>query len=298
MEYHVTPFELTDQMPEQEYTSVKSQQQSHNNPEDGQLKLLLCEMLFFTQSLPLADAQKSAKVVYVGAAPGTHMPPLLGQLMQATKWTFDFYDPIDFDRRLKSMAQQFPNRLRLYKQYFTDTDAAKYTNGEVLFISDIRDNDHSKGKQRHVQEDIAQDMAMQQRWVQTIKPVAAYLKFRFPWPEPGGEELSDFSYMRGRIFMQAFAPKNSTETRLFVKGGDVDTSKTYYPKHYDNKMAYVNNVLRPTKDFDYKLAITVCRDFESHFHGCRSVDLLTDTKRCWLELKNRLSERQPKRLAR
>ena len=77
-----------------------------------------------------------------------------------------------------------------------------------------------------------------QVWCQIMKPDLAVLKFRLPWG--GGKS----SYLPGRIFVQAFAPCTSTETRLLVRKEDCDEEQGYDHVEYEEKLMY-HNTVRP-----------------------------------------------------
>jgi hypothetical protein len=296
-ELHITPWVLTEDAPTRKYTSNKDEQSSRNNPNDGQLKLLVGEMLFFAHcrnSVPDGD-HMPVLVVYVGAGPGTHLPPLLTHLISKTMWNFYLYDPTKFDEQLVALQKSNAQRLTLIQRIFTDKDAAEYAqamqaNKCVLFISDIRNEVLKDEKNRAIQ--IANDLKAQESWVRKIKPTFAYLKFRFPWPENG--VIPNCKYLPGKIFLQAFAPQNSTETRLVVCQNDTQGTFNYNPIKYDNQLCYINNILRPS-DFDMQLATLIFQLYKARVDPHTSLAdlaqkfLTSKESRCWQALRDRLS---------
>lgn len=134
---------------------------------NGQRKLLVSEIFFFTK-FPRGHC------VYVGAADGKHINFLVKLFPHIT---FDLYDPRKF--MIKNSQ-----RVKIYRQFFTDEDAKKYVGrNDILFISDIRTmegytTNEEKAKHQGLVED---DMTMQKRWVEIIRPKAYFLKFKLNW---------------------------------------------------------------------------------------------------------------------
>jgi len=191
----------------------------------GQRKLLMSCIQF------LNEFQHMSKiVVYAGAAPGTNVL-LLAEMFP--KHTFYLYDPRDFDQDL-----QGHERIEIHQDYFTNETAKKFSKKKVLFWSDIRtgcieDNDF--------EEQIQENNKMQEEWHNIIKPEFAMYKFRLPYAKGHTE------YMRGRVWLQVWAPETSTETRLVVckKPG----RKTYSHSKYEKRMFYFNLITRQWGDY-------------------------------------------------
>jgi 23S rRNA U2552 (ribose-2'-O)-methylase RlmE/FtsJ len=127
---------------------------------------------------------KGLQVVYIGAAPGTHIH-LLAQMFPELE--FILYDPQPF-RCLSRDNIQFVN------ERFTDEMARKCQNKRVLFISDIRCVD-SREAMDVVEKSIENDMIDQMRWHQIMKPRASCLKFRLPW------DTSTTKYLDGTMYV-------------------------------------------------------------------------------------------------
>ena len=200
----------------------------------GQRKLHLSEVEFFTiywnaQLIP------NPLCVYAGAAPGTHIV-LLSQMFPS--FTFHLYDPADFDI-------QESDKIRLFKEYFTDEVASRYSGrNDVFFVSDIRTADYKslqnealatrgvtefnndgtpkaphsiikdawKEAEIKNEDQIWGDMNMQQNWVLVMNPEHALLKFRLPYVLDGNDRI--VQYLKGIVYWQVWAPQTSTETRL------------------------------------------------------------------------------------
>lgn len=156
----------------------------------GQRKLLLAEIEFITKYGHMSD-----HIVYAGASPGTHIQ----ELLKMYPHTFDLYDP-------REITWKHP-RMTAHREFFTDEVAKKYAGKRVLFISDIRtDEDKDDGWD----DEIIGNMDDQQTWCDIMRPAMASLKFRLSWVNKTQK------YYAGTIYIQPWAPKTSTETRLFT----------------------------------------------------------------------------------
>lgn len=210
----------------------------------GQLKLLISEIYFLT-----LYGMQGASVVYAGAAPGIHIPFLSRMFPHID---FHLYDPAKF--RIEPT-----DKIHLYSQYFTETDAHKWAGegaGEgagqrnLLFISDIRSLDdddlvttkisgEEEESQRRVEADVDKNMRDQEMYYKIIRPHRALMKMRLPyaykWAPPS------YRYLDGDIFKQAFAPQTSTETRLVPFGF---TETDYDIRKYESQMFHHNVIVR------------------------------------------------------
>lgn len=200
----------------------------------GQRKLHLSEVEFFAIYWD-PTLIPNPICVYAGAAPGTHIS-LLSVMFPS--FTFHLYDPADFDIKEN-------DKIRLFKEYFTDEVAARYSGrNDVLFVSDIRTADY-KSLQREAlekrgitkfdddgapvgpydlikeafresevknEDQIWGDMIMQQNWVLIMNPEHAFLKFRLPYALDGKDRT--VQYLKGIVYWQVWPPQTSTETRL------------------------------------------------------------------------------------
>ena len=204
----------------------------------GQFKLLISEILFLTKY-----AKDGKKVVYVGAAEGYHNYQLA---MLFPNLTFELWDPAKFDIKEHKNIKKF-------NKFFMESDAKKYQSegNNILFMSDIRNL--KMGEFRKVKDEkkridemdqlILEDMERQKVWVQTIQPIAAYLKFRVPY------ETTGFNYLNGTLYLQPYSPA-STETRLLTT--NYSEMKFYDNKEFDEKLAYFNCCMRVSEDNRWK----------------------------------------------
>ncbi len=217
----------------------------------GQRKLLLAEMEFLTWitgelsnggKVPL-DKVTWPSIVYAGAADGAH------QILMAQEFFPQFeyylYDPAQFDKRLYGIKN-----IHIVNDYFTDETSKKwFETSNVIFISDIRrtpDEDYTKSAKAGAEFEqlIKEDMKMQMRWVNIIKPKWAMLKFRLPY------QKGKVKYLGGILHFQVWPGETSTETRLWIS----DRDGTYETKIYDNvvyeQYMFRHNVCTRMQHFD------------------------------------------------
>lgn len=192
----------------------------------GQLKLFFTELQFLSMWAHLAK-----KVLYVGAANGYH----IGKLAELfPDLMFDLWDPGRFE--VKETAN-----IRIFNKFFDDAAAESYKSegDQILFMCDIRTLKIALYKKNQENQKMDQlvvnDMLMQQRWVQMINPIYAFLKFRLPY------YTEKVSYLTGTIYLQPYAPL-STETRLMTN--NYIDEKIYNNFEFDAKMAYFNYITR------------------------------------------------------
>lgn len=266
----------------QEYFERKGR--TKNSVKYGQLKLFTTEMQFFTKYWNPSEIE-APLCVYVGSAPGTHIP----FLTELFPWfTFHLYDPRDlFDEKLKTNP-----RVKLHVQFFTDEDAKKYAKRkDVFFLSDIRTSSYNKEKystekaQKENEALVKEDMERQKKWVEIIQPVKAQLKFRLPYTYNWLKEKT-FEYLDGDVYRQAWAPQTSTETRLVVDL--LKPMRQWNFPIYEKMLFYHNNVVREhaifvnplnnlnspadvesglTQDYDSTLFLYIIQDYMKKFHS-------------------------------
>ncbi len=216
-----------------------------NNIHDGQRKLLLSEIHFLSSYSSL----EINTVLYIGAAPGTHIVYLCA-LFPHLK--FDLYDSEPFDGKLTNHKA-----VTIYNRYFTDEDAVRYSRlqegtrqpestdsrGGVLLISDIRNTSVSGLGEREREETIGKDMEMQKQWVIGIKPAFSLLKFRLSFLP--GQSI----YFNGELYFQPWAKPASIEMRMVVSREGVNQLREYNHTHYEQLLFYHNVVIRECAKF-------------------------------------------------
>lgn len=213
----------------------------------GQRKLLLSEIEFLT----LHGGETSGPattVVYVGAANGQHIPLLLEMF---PNHDFVLYDPAPFHPETVNWSKRFSKSLKIVRDYFIDDTAKKYRGQNVLYICDIRRapsnmKETDPGYEREFSKLVKEDMELQRRWYYLMQPRATMLKFRPPYVDPNDKIGGETTYLTGTIYLQAWAPPSSTETRLIIVGPNAK-ERIYPDRGYEQLMFYFNLVLRPSK---------------------------------------------------
>jgi hypothetical protein len=203
----------------------------------GQRKLLFTELEFYTKML---NPGEKALILYAGSASGSHNPPLLKLFNHCE---FHFYDKNPFSTKLAPFCKndeyfktkkengEIKKNLTIFDQYFMMEDAENYTpekrDKKLLFLSDIRTSGYEDG--------VEEDLQLQQRWCEIIKPDMAMLKMRLRW-KPGKTE-----YFDGDIYTQPRIGPKSTETRLWT---NCKTKKIYDNDSYNNRCYYFQKYQR------------------------------------------------------
>lgn len=188
---------------------------------DGQRKLLLSEIEFLTKYGDLAQT-----VVYVGAAEGRHCL-ILKKMFPDHK--FILYDPARFHEEVFDCSD-----FEIHRELFTDEEAEKYKDQDVLLISDIRTR-RKYASDKDKEDEIVKNMQQQKKWIDIIKPKMASLKLRLPFT-PGSTE-----YFDGVVYTQPFAPVFSAETRLFTDGSKM---RSYDHTDHEQRAFHHNIVTR------------------------------------------------------
>lgn len=215
----------------------------------GQRKLLLSEIELLVEvisnDIRNGGTGRDFLIVYVGAAPGSHIPYLMELFapkrsgLRIHVWDrpsrFDSIEdttvPIE-QRVIRITPSEFadPNMTGDYEGFFTDYVAQKYidrygTDNRIIFISDIRD--------RASEEAVHEDMMRQQDWVLALQPYASQLKFRLPF---SGDK--EYRYLKGDVYTQAWSRTKSTEGRLLSYRPY--TYHMYQVDDYDRLFSYFN----------------------------------------------------------
>lgn len=197
----------------------------------GQRKLLMTEILFFSKIFNYKDEERT--VVYIGAATGTHII-LLTSMFPNLK--FDLYDPNNFDNVLRGNKN-----INIYQQFFTNKEAEKYKNKNVIFISDIRTVSSEVNKRKEdvdVMEETMKNQESQKQYIQIMNPYYSMLKFKCPYPEEGKSKY--YKYLKGIVYKQVWAPVTSAETRLIISQKDNYTEIDYDIIKHERQLAYFN----------------------------------------------------------
>jgi len=214
---------ITPDHPRRKYYS-REWEEKKNVQHWGQRKLLLSEILFLTRWGHLAST-----VLYVGASPGFHIKYLMTLFPDHN---FILVDPNPFQIEASE-------RITLHNRLFDEEMAQSFAGQKLLFISDIRTADHRQMSLKENEQMVAKDNEAQIKWVQILKPIKAMLKYRCPYANviDGGSQM-----FKGTLFLQAWAPPSSTETRLVVD--DSFELTTYDHLAYEEWLFHHNSVDR------------------------------------------------------
>lgn len=225
-----TRIELDD-MPKIPYYEINYNNRSTRHI--GQRKLLLSEIEFLCLMYKKYNLINKKKVIllYVGSAPGYHIPILIKLFPNLY---CHLYDPEPF-----TINNKF--HIKIFNDFFMNKDIDKYFNKALkkplLFISDIRDPFYDNTKTDQLQN----DMRLQQQWAINIKPLGAMFKFRLLFDDNITE------YLYGDSYLPVWGPLNTTETRLICNKDDTNNwtkYKKYSNKDHEQRMFYFNNCYR------------------------------------------------------
>eukprot|EP00933_Yihiella_yeosuensis_P044476 TRINITY_DN3964_c0_g1_i1.p1 TRINITY_DN3964_c0_g1~~TRINITY_DN3964_c0_g1_i1.p1 ORF type:complete len:424 (-),score=56.10 TRINITY_DN3964_c0_g1_i1:10-1281(-) len=255
----------------------------------GQLKLMEQELkclseFCISETLQEKGPQKIGRplVLYVGAAPGRHLPCLARRF---PGFDFELYDPADFDDRLWdfSTSAEAGDKVKVHQCFFDDAAAKRYARigrkRPLIFFCDIRTTDEKSMNDKEIESAVEQDMMRQQSWVEMLQPTLSLLKFRLPWG-PGTTR-----YLQGKVMVQAFPPCTSTETRLLVSKHDLASEKAAYDhEEYMERLMHHNTVGR-AQLFHQQVPMSGPTAVEGLDH-CYDCAALTLTVRRYLALIN------------
>lgn len=244
-----------------------------NNCHWGQLKLFYSELEFITICIENGYRLTDSVIIYIGAAPGTHII-YLRKLFPDLHWIL--IDPHPFHIKKDDFIEIYTGDCGFFKdemipELLNHKFITTYKN--LFFISDIR----TKAEENV----IFHEMIDQQRWVIKLNVDMSMLKFRLPYTT---SEQSNWSYnipelkisakninssmmyyLKGDLYMQIYPPQYSTESRLII---DKKIHKfklfNYDTKKYESKCYYFNTVIRQlsmTYKNSYKL--------KDHILGCK-----------------------------
>ena len=229
----------------------------------GQKKLLFAEIEFLAWVSHYIDINNSI-VLYIGSAPGHHINILIKLY---PKIHFILYDLLPTEVEETEYITKFKKYYSSEENKFIIDYKKKHNKSYILFISDIRiretyDDEYSVWK----------DMVSQQNWAIEIDADFISLKFRLPWLSVAPDNVYkntavdlypnklkitkaeqhkyNVLFIAGKIFLQIYPLKRSTETRLFCKKkNNLYTIKKYNCISYEDKLMYFNLV---QKDKSYK----------------------------------------------
>lgn len=214
-----------------EYSPVE-----RNHIHIGQLKLLMSELELLVYYVNTAIVKT---VLYIGSAPGDHIY-VLNKLFPEI--TFYLYDEVQQDERIQNNPSIIIN-----KKYFDNKELEKWKtfSQPFILISDIRNLGVGNDLNQRIKLEWS-DMLLQQKWVEELKPDMALLKFKLPYQGQSDISAKYHKYLDGTLMRQLFPRKNSTETRLLVRG---IAYRLWDAENYEKMMAYHNQDVRTNFKF-------------------------------------------------
>lgn len=231
----------------------------------GQVKLAFADLesiVFFYQQMCIAATQQTPfdkvnpeiNVVVAGGAPGIHFAYVIRLFPRSVRWWL--CDPRPFYAGLQKFKQEGYDVTLIQREFSVEIlpELIEWCRkgNNTLFLSDIRTKDTTA--RFPSPENVDSDLQNQRRWLQAWKrqdartcPIYSFLKFHTPY----SYHKESYAYLRGTIFLQCYAPPNSSETRLCVHKADFDGELAEYNiKEYDNHMAFFNEQRLAQNDED------------------------------------------------
>jgi len=254
------------------------------NPHNGQFKLLMSEIWFFSTYLKNTNP---AIVLYIGAFSGSHIITLSKMFPYLIFYAYDpKFASKDSEAKMgeRLVQEGIKNRnINIEAKLFDDKEMERWIKfrkedkRDLYLISDIRSMKYSTtiskaikeaGKTRYITEKvkltdkqnsenedgIQEQMLLQQKWVENIDPTESLLKFRLRFYEKklGSDDYWDrFEYLDGTVFIQQWVGPHSTECRLVPLKDDKNQymKRNWDLKFHESAMWYHNNVTRLTAKF-------------------------------------------------
>ena len=180
-------------------------------------------------------------LLYIGAAPGNNIEYIMTNLFP--DFTVHLYDP-------REMKVSPTDKMVVHKQLFTDETALQWSNrNDVFLMSDIRSVDSLSTDEDTREKGIWEDMQLQARIYETVRPVRAMLKFRLPYYiEKVTSRYSEYLY--GLVYRGIWARQRSTETRLVpMTNSDGIDRISWDNLKYESQMYYHNVEVREKVSF-------------------------------------------------
>eukprot|EP01063_Lacrimia_lanifica_P002879 TRINITY_DN11562_c1_g1_i1.p1 TRINITY_DN11562_c1_g1~~TRINITY_DN11562_c1_g1_i1.p1 ORF type:complete len:551 (+),score=263.63 TRINITY_DN11562_c1_g1_i1:60-1712(+) len=194
-------------------------------------KLLMYETEFLTQHVPAGA--KGVVVVYLGAAPGAHLPMLSKLFPQVDFILVDKVPPMCKESKRIRVVQAVPNEelMRDLHQKFCSRAAA------VLVISNTKASRGFDAENPDADPFSAEDLQKQLDYVAALPSVAAaLLKLRLPYTSGTTE------FAKGAVVLPVWGGQTSTETRL-VPALPVEKTR-YSHQAFEEQMFHFNTITR------------------------------------------------------
>jgi Poly A polymerase regulatory subunit len=200
----------------------------------GQRKLALAIVQFLSEHWN-NQVVPNPTLLYIGASPGNNIEFVAKNFFP--DFTVHLYDP-------RPMKVTPTDKMVVHQELFTD-DIAKQWSGrnDVFLMSDIRSGDPSKEDRDTSEANIKNDMQLQGRIYEIVKPVRASLKFRLPYYYEDRPKYVDYLY--GLVYRGIWPLRTSTETRLVpMENPDGFDRISWDILKYESQMFYHNVQVR------------------------------------------------------
>jgi hypothetical protein len=202
---------------------------------NGQMSMLLLEIFFLCKCVP---KDQESIVVY----PGDHIN-FLSQMFE--KITFHLYDPLIMIKIRET------DRVIKHHQAFDDAEANKYVGKGVYYISDIRNTTYNRNNTPERNSIIIDnDMYLQLKWAQIMKPVFSLIRFRPKLPteratvssfltdssHPNEKRQLYYNYPIGYLLKIPLPKRNPNS--MFLITNDYTPNFSYY---HDDMLSMINH---------------------------------------------------------
>ena len=223
------------------------------------LKRLISDVAFLTDK-----AMRDDIVIYAGSNIG-HWFPIVAKMFPTLHFLVYDGNPVKLDKLAEQVG--LPPNVRVKTSWFTESEAKRFVktagtphqHASVLLIADSNNLEWDRETPGPVLKDIHKDMADQDTWLHALKPRSAMLKFDLPY-----REGKSYSYVKGQMCLQPFAPKSGTEVKLVVDSQPCVHFSGEYPREvydsnaHDECMFFHNSKTR-LMHVDSNSKIKVCR---------------------------------------
>lgn len=235
--------------------SIDWDSNAKHKPGNGQLKLLLAEMLFIHDYFDHLDINKDTHIIYAGSGKGYHIPMLIGMCNNMATW--HLYDPQGHcNALLPSKNLKITNDNFIAKDFISmmNRDRDSYN---LVLISDIRTSTDNTS--------VINDHKLHDSWIDTLQPDLCNLKWRIPY---GTEfEYYQSNDMNNNHILQIYNSSISGECRMVIIGNKYSKILMTLDdqKEYENRLAYYNKYI---KDFGFQLMVGkhICKIFSKKFN--------------------------------
>lgn len=199
-------------------------------------------------------------------------------------------DDNEIEKMINFTVNDTKHRIYIIEDYFTAKLADLYekTGVPMFFISDIRSNVQNATTPMDI--DIVWNSSLVFNWMSKIKPARSMIKFRIPFmgddsvkkthdqfeldfaesKDYGIDFVADhlkkkFVFPKGKLYIQAWQPKSSTELRIHIDKSDLATFTEYDPTRIEGLINYYNLIERTyithhNPNSSMKLCFCKCND--------------------------------------